>query len=74
MRGRNSFSPINLFRESSVASSECSTPYHEKMNIDIDLSSEESHPELSYEAEQKKARELNAKAYIMILKEEKALN
>jgi len=55
VRGRNSFSPINLSRESSVASSECSTPYHERMNVDMDLSSEESHPELSYEAEQKKA-------------------
>ena len=62
VRGRNSFSPINLFRESSVASSERSTPYYEKMNIDIDLSSEESHPELSYEAEQKKAIQVSMAA------------
>ena len=55
VRGRNSFSPVNLSRESLVASSGCSTLYHERMNVNMDLSSEESHPELSYEAEQEKA-------------------
>ena len=55
VRGRNSFSPVNLSRESSVALSGCSTPYHKRMNIDIDLSSKESHPKLSYKAEQEKA-------------------
>ena len=55
VRGRKSFSPINLSRESLVASSECSTPYHKRMNVDIDLPSEKLHPELSYETEQEKA-------------------
>ena len=54
VRGRNSFLPVNLSRESSVALSGCSTPYHERMNVNMDLSSKESHSELSYEAEQEK--------------------
>ena len=55
MRGRNSFSPINLSKESSVASSGRLTPYHKRMNVDIDLPSEESQPEMSYKTEQEKA-------------------
>ena len=55
VRGRNSFLPVNLSRESSVASSERSTPYHKRMNIDMDLPSEESQPEISYKTEQEKA-------------------
>ena len=55
VRGRKSFSPVNLSRESSVASSEYSTSYHERMNVNIDLPSEKLHPELSYETEQEKA-------------------
>jgi len=54
VRGRNSFLPVNLSRESSVASSGCSMPYHERMNVDMDLSSEKSQPEISYETEQEK--------------------
>ena len=55
VRERNSFSPINLSRESSVASSRRSMPYHKRMNVDIDLPSEELQPEMSYETEQEKA-------------------
>ena len=55
VRGRNSFSPVNLSRESSMASSGRSTPYHERMNIDMDLTNEELNPELSYGTEQEKA-------------------
>jgi len=29
-------------------------PYHERMNVDMDLPSEESQPEISYETEQEK--------------------
>jgi len=62
VRGRNSFSPINLSRESLVGLSGCSTPYHKRMNVDMDLSSEESHPELFYEAEQEKAIQISMAA------------
>ena len=55
MRERKSFSSVNLSREFLVASSGCSTPYHERINIDMDLPSEEPHPELSYKTEQEKA-------------------
>ena len=54
VRGRNSFSPVNLSRESLVALSGCLTPYHKRMNIDMDLPSEELQPEMSYKTEQKK--------------------
>ena len=54
-RGRNSFSPIHLSRESSMALSGHSTPYHERMNIDTDPTNKELNPELSYKAEQEKA-------------------
>ena len=55
VRGRNSFSPVNLSRESLVASSGRSMLYHERINVDMDLPSEESQPEMSYETEQEKA-------------------
>ena len=55
VRGRNSFSPIHLSREYSMALSGCSTPYHKRMNIDMDPTNEELNPDLSYEAEQEKA-------------------
>jgi len=55
VRGRNSFSPVNLSRESSVASSGHLTLYHKRMNIDMDLPSEKSQPEMSNEIEQEKA-------------------
>ena len=55
VRGRNSFSPVNLSRESSVASSGCLMPYHKRMNVNMDLPSEKLQPEMSYETEQEKA-------------------
>ena len=55
MRERKSFSSVNLSREFLVASSGCSTPYHERINVDMDFPSEEPHSELSYETEQEKA-------------------
>ena len=55
VRGRKSVSPINLSRESLLASSGRSMPYHDRMNIDTDLSGMELTPELSYETEQEKA-------------------
>ena len=51
VRGRKSFSPINLSRESSVVSSRWSMPYHQRMNVDTDLPNEKLHPELSYKIE-----------------------
>ena len=56
MRGRNLPSSPNLFRESSLASSGRSTPYHDKMDTDMDFlpPREESNLELSYETEQEK--------------------
>jgi len=62
VRGRNSFLPVNLSRESSVASSGCSTPYHERMNVDMNLPSEESQPEMSYKTEQEKAIQISMAA------------
>ena len=55
VRGRKSVSPINLSRESSLALSRWSTPYHNRININNDLSSMEPTPELSYKTEQEKA-------------------
>jgi len=60
VRGRNPVSSVNLSRESLMASSGHSTPYHDRMDTDMDcnptieeLSPE--HLELSYETEQEKA-------------------
>ena len=55
VRERKSVSPINLSRESSLASSRWSTSYHDRMNINNDLSGMEPTPELSYKTEQEKA-------------------
>ena len=55
VRGRNSFSPIHLSREYSMALSGCSTPYHKRMNVNMDPTNKELNPDLSYEAEQEKA-------------------
>jgi len=56
-RGRNPSPSAKSSRESSLASSGHSTPYHERMEIDvvpgIEKSNMESH-ELSYETEQEK--------------------
>ena len=57
IRGRNPSPFINLSRESSLASSGRSTPYHDRMDTDMDFppSRKESNLELSYETEQEKA-------------------
>ena len=54
VRRRNPVSSVNLSRESSIASSGCSTPYHDRMDTDMDCNStiEEPSPErleLSYQ-------------------------
>ena len=59
VRGRNLVSSVNTSRESSMASSGRSTPYHKRMDMDIELvltiqNSSMEHLELSYEAEQEK--------------------
>ena len=58
IRGRNLSPSVNLSRESLLASSSYFTPYHDRMDTDIDfLSSREvSNLELSYETEQEKAQ------------------
>ena len=57
VRGRNPISAANLSRESSMASSGRSTPYHDRMDINMDCNSTVGKltPELSYETEQEKA-------------------
>ena len=56
-QGRNPLPSTKLSRESSLASSSYSTPYHERMDMDvvpeIEESNTESH-ELSYETEQER--------------------
>ena len=57
-RGRNPLPSANSSRESSLASSGCTTPYHERMDMDVVPKTEESNiesHELSYETEQEKA-------------------
>ena len=56
IRGRNPSPFINLSRESSLASSGRSTPYHNRMdtNMDSPSSRKELNLELSYETEQEK--------------------
>ena len=58
IRGRNLFPSVNLSRESSLASLGRSTPYHNRMdtNIDFPPSRKVSNLELSYETEQEKAQ------------------
>ena len=57
VRGRSPDSSVNLSRESLMASSGCSTPYHDRMDTNMDFLSttEETNLELSYETEQEKA-------------------
>jgi len=57
IRGRNPSPFSNLSRESSLASSGRATPYHDKMDTDMDFppSKEELNLELSYETEKEKA-------------------
>ena len=56
IRGGNPSPSINLSRESSLASLGRSTPYHDRMDTDMNFppSREESNLELSYETEQEK--------------------
>jgi len=56
VRGRTPTSTINLSRESLMASSGWKTPYHSRMddNMDCDSMIGDSTPELSYETEQEK--------------------
>ena len=64
IRGRNSSPFINLSRESSLTSSSRSTPYHNRMDTNMDFlpSREESNLELSYETEQEKAQQVGMAA------------
>ena len=60
VQGRNPLPSIHSSREPSMVSSGRSTPYHNRMDMDIDDSPVEGNmeygnPELSYETEQKKA-------------------
>ena len=57
IRDRNPSPFSNLSRESSLASLGRATPYHDRMDTDMDFppSKEESNLELSYETEQEKA-------------------
>ena len=61
MRGRSPTSTANLSRESSIASSDQSTPYHNRIDINMDCNSTmgEPTPELSYEIEQEKALQIS---------------
>jgi len=61
VRGRNPASSVNLSRESSMASSRHSTPYHNRIDTDIDFNPtiEELSLELSYETEQEKALQVS---------------
>ena len=60
VRGRNPISSVNLFRESSMASSGHSTPYYDRIDTDMDYNPTIKEPsseclELSYKTEQEKA-------------------
>ena len=57
-RGRNPLPSSNSSRESSLASSGCATPYHERMDMDVVPKTEKSNiesRELSYETDQERA-------------------
>jgi len=64
IRGRNLSPSVNLSRESSLASSGRSTPYHDRMDTDVDFppSREVSNLELSYKTEQEKAQRVGMAA------------
>jgi len=56
--GRNPLPSANSSRQSSLASSGCVTPYHERMDMDVVPETEESNiesRELPYETEQERA-------------------
>jgi len=61
VRGRTSSSATNISREPSMASSGRSTPYHDRMDDQMDCNSEpeDKTPGLSYETEQEKAFHFN---------------
>jgi len=65
IRGRNISPSVNLSRESSLASSSCSTPYHDRIDTDADFppSREVSNLKLSYETEQEKAQQVGMAAH-----------
>jgi len=56
VRGRIPTSTVNFSRESSMASSSHATPYHDRLDFNMDCSSSmgEPTPKLSYETEQEK--------------------
>ena len=59
VRGRNPSASIHSSREPSLASSGRSTPYHDRMDMDLDEDNvadiaKNSFPELSYETEQER--------------------
>jgi len=58
VRDRNISPSVNLSRETSLASSGCSTPYHDRIdtNADFPPSREVLNLKLSYEIEQEKAQ------------------
>ena len=64
VRGRNPTFAINLSRESLMTSSDRSTPYHDRMDINMDCNStmEEPTPKLSYKIEQEKALQVSMAA------------
>jgi len=67
VRGRNTVSTVNLSRESLMASSGRSTPYHDRMDTDMDCNPtiEELSPErleLSYKTEQENALQVSMAA------------
>ena len=64
VRGRNPVSSLNLSREFLIASSGRSTPYHDRMDNNMDCNStiEELTPDLSYETEQEKALQVGMAA------------
>jgi len=61
VRGRTSSSTTNISREPSIVSSGQLTPYHDRMDnqIDCDLEPEDKTPCLSYKIEQEKAFRFN---------------
>jgi len=67
VRERNPVSSVNLSRESSITSSGHLTPYHDRMDTDMDCNPTINEPspehlELSYETEQEKALQVGMAA------------
>ena len=70
VQGQSSLPSIHSSREPSMVSSSRSTPYHDRMDMDLDDASvaenmENRSPELSYETEQKKALRIGKAANIL---------